>query len=92
MTSRRMPAVASAIALFLVWSLATSAFFFRSRDVYGTIVFHNILGSYGVLRALEASGRIGQFNHGQGRLVVTAFVSLGVLVACDQLLLRRRLG
>jgi hypothetical protein len=43
------------VVLLTVIGLVTSAFFV-SRDVYGTIAFHNFLGIFGVIRALKASG------------------------------------
>jgi hypothetical protein len=42
--------------------LLTSLFFFVSRDVYGTISFHNFLGIIGVIGALDASGNLTSFE------------------------------
>ena len=57
---------ARVVVLLSVVGLITSLFFFVSRDVYGTIAFHNFLGIFGVIGALEASGILGSFE----RLVI----------------------
>jgi hypothetical protein len=50
------------VVLLSVVGLITSLFFFVSRDVYGTIAFHNFLGIFGVIGALESSGTLGSFE------------------------------
>lgn len=67
--------------LLTVIGLVTSVFFFVSRDVYGTIVFHNFLGIFGVIQALERSGNLGGFQSPVIPLWVMALVALGLLVA-----------
>ncbi len=67
--------------------LITSVFFFVSRDIYGTIVFHNFFAIFGVLHAL---GRAGQFEHYQKpipSLLLSALASLGLLIAVHVLVL-----
>ena len=61
--------------------LGTSLFFFVSRDVYGTIAFHNFLGVFGVIRALEASEALANFERPLVPLLVTAMVSMALLIA-----------
>jgi hypothetical protein len=60
--------------------LVTSSFFFVSRDVYGTIAFHNFLGILGVIRALEASGNLSAFEHPIIPLLVMAVVAVALLI------------
>ena len=76
------------VALLSVVGLMTSLFFFVSRDVYGTIVFHNFLGTFGVAQALKASGKLDTLTTLQVPLIVTALVTVAVLVAADRFLLR----
>jgi hypothetical protein len=77
------------VALLTVVGLGTSLFFFVSRDVYGTIVFHNFLAVFGVAQALKAAGKLDTFATLQVPLIVTALVTIVVLLAADYLLLRR---
>jgi hypothetical protein len=70
------------VVVFLsVIGLVTSLFFFVSRDVYGTIAFHNFLGILGVMRALEASGGLASFERPIVPLLVMGVVALALLVA-----------
>jgi hypothetical protein len=69
------------IVVFLtIIGLVTSAFFFISRDVYGTIAFHNFLGIFGVIRALDASGNLASFERPIVPLLVMAVVAIAVLI------------
>jgi hypothetical protein len=76
------------VAFLSIIGLVTSLFFFVSRDVYGTIVFHNFLGTFGVAQALKASGKLDSMATLQVPLIVTALVAIAVLVAADRFLLR----
>lgn len=58
------------VLLLTAIGLVTSLFFFVSRDVYGTIAFHNFAGIFGVIQALERSG-------GPGRLGIPGDTSSG---------------
>lgn len=69
--------------------LVTSAFFFVSRDIYATIVFHNFLGVIGVTQSLAAAGRLGGLAAPQAPLLAMAVVALLLLVAVDARLIRR---
>lgn len=60
--------------------LLTSLFFFISRDVYGTIVFHNFFALFGVLRALAQTGKLKELEWPSVPLLMTAGVSLAALV------------
>jgi hypothetical protein len=77
------------VALLSVVGLVTSACFFAARDVYATILFHNFLGVFGVVQALEASGRLYAFSTLQPVLLVMALATVSVLALADWALLRR---
>lgn len=70
--------------------LLTSTFFFLSKDVYATIVFHNFLGVFGVVQALAAKDQLAGFQSLQAPLIATALVALGVLVMADRILVRSK--
>jgi hypothetical protein len=76
------------LALSVV-GLATSAFFLVSRDVYGTILFHNFLAVFGVVNALAAAGALAGYSEPKARLYVMAFLSVLVLVLADRFRRRR---
>jgi hypothetical protein len=79
------------VAFLSVVGLTTSLFFFVSRDVYGTIVFHNFLGVLGVANALAAKGQLASMATVQVPLFATAAVTILLLLALDRLWLRRRI-
>lgn len=79
----------SMVSFLAVIGLVTSAVFFVTRDVYATIVFHNFLGVFGVARALAEAGQLEGFRQPQVPLLVTAVVTLAILIACDRFLIRR---
>lgn len=73
--------------------LATSLFFFVGRDVHGTIVFHNFLALFGVLRALLEAGALARYETLQAPLLITAILAIGLVVAVHRVLIaapRRR--
>jgi hypothetical protein len=69
------------VVFLSVIGLMTSAFFFVSRDVYGTIAFHNFLGIFGVINALDASGNLASFDRPVVLLLVMAVVAIAALIA-----------
>jgi hypothetical protein len=69
------------VAFLTVIGLVTSAFFFISRDVYGTITFHNFFGIFGGIRALDASGNLAIFERPLIPALVTAVVAIAALIA-----------
>jgi hypothetical protein len=74
------------LVVFLsVIGLLTSLFFFVSRDVYGTISFHNFLGITGVIGALDASGNLTSFERPIIPLLVMALVAVALLIAAHVL-------
>jgi hypothetical protein len=78
------------VVVFLsVIGLVTSVFFFISRDVYGTIAFHNFLGIYGVIGTLDTSGNLASFERPVIPLLVTAVVAITLLIAVHVLWLNQ---
>jgi hypothetical protein len=67
------------VALLTGVGFVTSAFFFLTRDVYATIVFHNFLGVFGVVQALAASGGLDTLEVLQPALIAMAAASVAVL-------------
>jgi hypothetical protein len=80
------------VALLTVVGFVTSAFFFMARDIYGTVLFHNFLGTFGVVQALQAADNLDTFATLQTPLLATAVVALVLLVAADVFWLRRSPG
>ncbi len=68
------------IAKLMVVGLATSAFFFVSRDIYGTLVFHNFLALFGVVTSLGQAGVLHRYEKPIPPLLITAAVSLVLLI------------
>ena len=77
------------VAFLSAIGLVTSLFFFVSRDVYGTIVFHNFLGVLGVVNALAAKNLLQPLTEPQPRLLGTAIVTILVLMTVERFALRR---
>jgi hypothetical protein len=69
------------VALLTLVGLATSTAFFASRSVYAAILFHNFLGTLGVLRALESAGGIGPLAQLQLPLIGMGLATIAMLVA-----------
>lgn len=69
----------STVALLTGVGLVTSVFFLVSRDVVGTVLFHNWLGVLGIVGALEEAGALGAFSVPQPPLLAMATVTLAVL-------------
>jgi hypothetical protein len=67
--------------------LVTSLFFFVSRDIYGTIVFHNFFAIFGVLQALGRADKLKHYESPVPPLLVIALISLGLLIAVHGLVL-----
>jgi hypothetical protein len=78
------------VVLLAVIGLGTSLFFFISRDVYGTIAFHNFAGILGVTRALESSGALGSFERPMIPILAVAVRAVVTLIAAHVLLINRR--
>ncbi len=67
------------VLLLTVVGLVTSVFFFISRDVAGTIVFHNFLGTFGVVQALTRADALAPLERLQPPLLATAALTAAVL-------------
>ncbi len=77
----------SMIAKLTVVGLVTSLFFFLTRSIYGTLVFHNFLALYGVLQALQKADRIEGYRKLNIPLFVMAAIALVLLVGIHLLYL-----
>lgn len=80
------------VMMLSVVGLFTGTFYFLTRSVYGTILFHNFMGMKGVTDALAANGRIESFKTLQIPIVTTAFMAVLILVLLDVMVLRRTTG
>ncbi|MBV6476530.1 MAG: hypothetical protein MOGDAGHF_02121 [Rhodocyclaceae bacterium] len=76
------------VLLLTAVGLVTSAFFFASRDLAGTIVFHNFLGTFGVAQALSAANALSSLERLQAPLLFTAVMTACFLLA-GYVILRR---
>jgi hypothetical protein len=76
------------VAFLSVIGLATSLFYFVSRDAFGTIVFHNFLGTYGVVEALAKADALSTLQALQPPLLFTAAVTT-ISVAAGYFVMRR---
>lgn len=78
-----------AMVIFLMTvGLATGLFFFASRDVYGTVVFHNFLAAAGVLQAMGDAGTLSAFTRPQPHLLGMAALSMTLVAGLHRLSLR----
>jgi hypothetical protein len=77
------------IALLTGVGLVTSLFFFVSREIYGTIAFHNFQAVFGVVQALVAQGLIEHNAAPQAPLYAIAVIAPALLIVLDRLWLRR---
>lgn len=63
--------------------LGTSVFYFAAREVYGTVVFHNLMGLYSVTASLNDFDELAAFQHVQWGPLAMAAVALLALAAAD---------
>lgn len=78
------------VAFLTAIGLVTSLWWFASRDVYGTAIFHNFFGVTGVLAALKAGGLVPGRPELAVPLVATAIVVLLALAVPGFFWFRRR--
>jgi hypothetical protein len=78
------------VAFLSAVGLLTSLFFFVSRNLYGTLVFHNFLAVLGVVKALAAGDLLLPMQQLQWPLLATAAVVMLVLAGADRLLVRSK--
>ena len=83
-------AASPSVALLAAVGLATGPIFLVSRDVYGTVAFHNWLGVFGVAQAMRASGTLDTLAAPRAPLLVIGALSVAVLVAAHRLWIRPR--
>jgi len=68
--------------------LFTGLFFFISRNVYATIVFHNFFGIKGVLQALDKADQLSSYEVFHPPLLITAIIALISLIVMHYFVLR----
>ena len=72
------------VAALAAVGVMTGAFFFISRDVYGTIAFHNLLALRGVVGALERGGQLDAYATPQPALLGMAAAAVALLLLVDR--------
>lgn len=77
------------VGLLSVVGLFTSAFYFVSRDVWGTILFHNWLALIGIVGALVENEALEPFQTLIPPLFITATLAATALVAAQYWLARK---
>lgn len=77
------------VAFLTIVGLGTSLFFFVTRDLVATILFHNVPAVAGVTAALAESGSLDALTRLQPALLATAAVSLIVVLAGERPVLGR---
>ncbi len=69
------------MVLFLsIIGLFTGLFFFISRNLYATIVFHNFFGIKGVIQALDQANQLSFYKDISTPLLVTALIAISILI------------
>ena len=76
------------IGLLTGVGVVTSLFYFVGRSAYGALVLHNFLALFGVTSALAEAGQLGTYQEPVVPLLVTALVSLVVLVTLERTIVR----
>lgn len=74
------------VLFLMIPGALTSIVYFVGRNIYATVIFHNFQALSGVTRNID----IASFSHLIYPLLITALVSIVVLIAADVLLVRRR--
>jgi hypothetical protein len=70
--------------------LVTGAFFYLiAGEVYGTVLLHNCLATVGVMKSLDAAGKLGQFQSPNLPLYVMAGLAVFTVVLLDVVWVRR---
>ncbi len=77
------------VGLLSAVGLVTGLFFFVRRDLIGTVIFHNFLGTFGVLQALSHAQALSSLERLQPPLPATAAVTLFILAGL-QVIVRRQ--
>lgn len=72
------------VGLLTVVGLFTSTFFFASRNLYGTILFHNFLALTGVTRALAGAGNLETYSEPRPATIATALLAAACLLLGHQ--------
>jgi hypothetical protein len=69
------------VVLFLSFiGLFTGLFFFISRNVYATVVFHNFFGIKGVIQALYKADKLSSYEEINAAVLVTGLIVVSILI------------
>lgn len=71
------------VAVLTVVGFITGMFFFLSRNVYATIVFHNFLALKGVTESLSKAGLLERYQRIQIPLISTSSLAIVFLICAD---------
>jgi hypothetical protein len=71
------------VALLTIVGAVVSLYYALSREIYGTILFHNWLGTLGVLKSLEESSRLHAYERLQPFHFAGGVVALTAWILCD---------
>jgi membrane protease YdiL (CAAX protease family) len=77
------------VAFLSLIGLVTSLFYFISRDVYATVVFHNFFGCIGVLQSLSASGLLVAYSRPIFPVIGMAIISFLIFAGIDLFYVRK---
>ena len=76
--------------LMCLVGLVTGAFFMASRSAIATTIFHNFLGTFGVLQALAKADALAPLERLQPPLLGTAMVTLFAMLMFQAVIRKRR--
>ncbi|MBD3254356.1 MAG: hypothetical protein GF383_04645 [Candidatus Lokiarchaeota archaeon] len=71
--------------------IGTSVFYFITKNIYATVIFHNFMGTLGVLNGLKAAGNLGAYSEPLVPIYITALISILILIGLDYLVQRAAL-
>lgn len=78
------------VIFLMIIATLTSLIYFFGRDIYAAIIFHNFLGTTGVMEALERSGDLSTYVQPQYPLIIMGVISLAILAGVDILYIRKK--
>ena len=78
------------VGLLCLVGLVTGAFFMASRSAIATTIFHNFLGTFGVLQALAKADALAPLERLQPPLLGTAMVTLFAMLMFQAVIRKRR--
>jgi len=77
------------VGLLTVVGVGTGLIYFVGGSFYGALIFHNFMALFGIVSSLADAGQLGTYQQPLVPLLVTALVTLVILVGMERLLVRR---